>query len=96
MPFPSLPTTIFILLGCVPLGNPDLEFENLNPDFPIERTLRSFGSCRIKETDESTLDKDASVPLMRRDPNDLRVRSIGKSGFRFSKSKSGFPNRTHP
>ena len=23
-----------------------------------------------------------------------RVRSIGKSGFRFSKSKSGFPNRT--
>ena len=24
----------------------------------------------------------------------LRVRSIGKSGFRFSKSKSGFPNRT--
>ena len=26
----------------------------------------------------------------------LRVRSIGKSGFRFSKSKSGFPNRTYP
>ena len=24
------------------LGNPDLDFENLNPDFPIERTLRSF------------------------------------------------------
>ena len=24
----------------------------------------------------------------------LRVRSTGKSGFRFSKSKSGFPNRT--
>ena len=23
----------------VRLGNPDLEFENLNPDFPIERTL---------------------------------------------------------
>ena len=22
----------------VRLGNPDLEFENLNPDFPIERT----------------------------------------------------------
>ena len=21
------------------LGNPDLDFENLNPDFPIERTL---------------------------------------------------------
>ena len=33
--------------------------ENLNPDFPIERTLRSFGSCRIKGTDESTLDKDS-------------------------------------
>ena len=24
----------------------------------------------------------------------MRTRSIGKSGFRFSKSKSGFPNRT--
>ena len=26
--------------------------------------LRSFGSCRIKGTDESTLDKDSSVPLI--------------------------------
>ena len=26
----------------VQLGNPDLEFENLNPDFPIERTLRQL------------------------------------------------------
>ena len=34
--------------------------------------LRSFGSCRIKGTNESTLDKDSSVPLMRHDPNDLR------------------------
>ena len=71
-------------LGCVRLGNPDLDFENLNPDFPIKRTLRSFESCRIKGTDESTLDKDSSVPSIRHDPNDLRVRSIGKSGFRFS------------
>ena len=28
-------------LGCVRLGNPYLDFENLNPDFPIERTLSS-------------------------------------------------------
>ena len=34
--------------------------------------LRSFGSCRIKGTDESTLDKDLSVPLMQHDMNDLR------------------------
>ena len=27
-------------LGCVRLGNPDLDFQNLNPDFPIERTRR--------------------------------------------------------
>ena len=26
--------------GCVRLGNPDLDFENLNPDFPIEREIR--------------------------------------------------------
>ena len=25
--------------GCVRLGNPDLDFENLNPDFPIEREI---------------------------------------------------------
>ena len=26
----------------VRLGNPDLDFENLNPDFPIERTFRLY------------------------------------------------------
>ena len=26
--------------GCVRLGNPDLDFENLNPDFLIEREIR--------------------------------------------------------
>ena len=26
--------------GCVRLGNPDLDFQNLNPDFPIERKIR--------------------------------------------------------
>ena len=28
----------------VRLGNPDLDFQNLNPDFPIERTLNFFSS----------------------------------------------------
>ena len=27
------------ILGCVRLGNPDLDFQNLHSDFPIERTL---------------------------------------------------------
>ena len=48
--------------------------------------LRSFGSCRIEGTDESTLDKDSSVPLMRPDPNDLR------SQIRFRI----LPKKTHP
>ena len=34
--------------------------------------LRSFGSWCIKGTDESTLGKDSSVPLMHHDLNDLR------------------------
>ena len=34
--------------------------------------LRSFGSCRIKGTNESLSRVDSSVPLMRLDPNDLR------------------------
>ena len=29
----------FRSIGCVPLGNPDLDVENRNPDFPIECTL---------------------------------------------------------
>ena len=38
----------------VRLGNPDLDFENLNPDFPIERTLykhfvRSIRATRAHE-----------------------------------------------
>ena len=35
--------TTFHLLenpGCVRLGNPDLDFQTLNPDFPIEREIR--------------------------------------------------------
>ena len=32
---------------------------------------RSLGSWCIKETDESTLDKDPSVRLMHRDPSDI-------------------------
>ena len=39
-------------LGCVRLGNPDLDFQNLNPDFPIERTLNvsSTGTLRDYKT----------------------------------------------
>ena len=39
-------------LGCVRLGNPDLDFQNLNPDFPIERTLNvsSTGTVRDYKT----------------------------------------------
>ena len=31
----------------VRLGNPDLDFQNLNPDFPIERTLNLLHFCRL-------------------------------------------------
>ena len=29
-----------LISGCVRLGNLDLDFQNLNPDFPIEREIR--------------------------------------------------------
>ena len=29
-----------VVFGCVRLGNPDLDFQNLNLDFPIEREIR--------------------------------------------------------
>jgi len=34
-------------LGAFRLGNPDLDFENLNPDFPIERTLSENNANRL-------------------------------------------------
>ena len=46
----------------VPVGNADLDFQNLNPDFPIERTLRQLdrsiavlqsSSCFIRSTTAS-------------------------------------------
>ena len=43
----------------VRLGNPDLDFENLNPDFPIERTpIKYFilaGKCDIHGFSENTV-----------------------------------------
>ena len=36
----------------VRLGNPDLDFENLNPDFPIERTQRYKIYNNYESTDE--------------------------------------------
>ena len=34
--------------GCVRLGNPDLDFQNLNPDFPIEREIRPQGGFPLR------------------------------------------------
>ena len=63
-------------LGCIFLGESDKGICD----------LRSFGSCCIKGANESTLDKDSLVPLMRHDPNDLR------SQIHFSDS----PKKMHP
>ena len=51
--------------GCVRLGNPDLDFPNLNPDFPIEHEIRkrispprnpSSGWISIKKSKSGFLD----------------------------------------
>ena len=68
-------------LGCVRLGNPDLDFQNLNLDFPIEREIRkgistprnpSSGWISIKKSKSGFLD----FPF---------CRSIGKSEKGFAK-----------
>ena len=80
------------------LGDSGCVFFCENPKGICE--LRSFGSCRIKETDESTLDKDSSVSLIRHDPNDLRsqirFRILPKKRTisLFSKCCRGFNNFT--
>ena len=38
---------ILRVLGCVRGGNTDLDFQNLNPDFPIERTLEITKILRL-------------------------------------------------
>ena len=37
----------------VRLGNPDLDFENLNPDFPIERTLYSHANTPLGQSERA-------------------------------------------
>ena len=68
-----------LIYGCVRLGNPDLDFQNLNPDFPIEREIRkrispprnpSSGWISIKKS------KSGFFPF---------YRSIGKSEKGFAK-----------
>ena len=60
---------------------------------------RSLGSRYIKGTEESTLSKDSSVPLMHHDPSDLGliwlVKNV-KSVFGFENPILDFPNETHP
>ena len=42
--------------GCIRLGNPDLDFENLTPDFPIERTqnVTCFQMAARKQKNQKT------------------------------------------
>ena len=67
-------------------------FENPFSDFPIERL----------KGNPWNLDLDFLIEIHPEDGflgGEIRFRisrSIGKSGLRFWKSKSGFPNRTHP
>ena len=76
---------------------PQLVHENslANPfsDFPIERQ---------REGNQKNPDLNFLIEIHPEDGflgGEIRFRisrSIGKSGFRFWKSKSGFPNQTHP
>ena len=52
----------------VRLGNPDLDFENLNPDYPIERTLSIIIICSLLPgvncvPDKSKLDRKTQIFL---------------------------------
>ena len=44
-------SSFFSSLGCVRLENLDLDFQNLNPDFPIERTLSVIINLVVKQMD---------------------------------------------
>ena len=51
----------FVILGCVRLGNPNLDFQNLNPDFPIGREIhlreiRPQGGFQLRNSNPDFLD----------------------------------------
>ena len=92
------------------MGNPDLEFQNLNPDFPIERKIRkrispprnpSSGCISIKKS-KSGFFGFPFLSFVR----EIRKRILVNSGIscanyivrcsreQFSKSFFGFSNRT--
>ena len=58
--------------------------------------MKFVGWTILEPARAELLTKHTIKNMKHRNKMRLRVRSIGKSGFRFSKSKSGFPNRTHP
>ena len=76
----------YVNFGCVSLGKSEKRI--IDP--------RSFGSQCIKGTDEGTLEKDSSVPLMHRDPNDLgsmiRFRIFPKKRTLRQSLLKGFPS----
>ena len=48
----------------VRLGNPDVDFENLNPDFPIERTLSVLDHLHcVHDRQRSHSMKENCIPL---------------------------------
>ena len=52
----QLPISFHFYLGCVRLGNPDLDFQNLYPDFPIEREIRPHGGFQLRNPNPDFMD----------------------------------------
>ena len=66
----------------------NLNFESAFCVSLLNRLIQGLGSWCIKGTEESTLGKDSSVPLMHHDPRDLGLICLDRNG----KSVFGFKN----
>ena len=84
-----------MILGCVRLGNPDLDFENLNPDFPIERTLRAHSLRHHKRTERKSPDITA-VPSIKMFQNFFNQRIVKYSWLSLGlvRRRIIFPSKT--
>ena len=82
----------------VRLGNPDLDFENLNPDFPIECTLSHINKTKPKNVCPSTCFgwiRDKKLELNNQNILDtIVIRSSINSQMLDSQSESNFDTKT--
>ena len=89
----SLTSGIFTVSGMIKWSGPEITTEKNGAVMRNALLCDSTGTIKLSVWEDHIKQLEEHKFYTITDTK-LRVRSIGKSGFRFPKSKSGFPNRT--